>query len=532
MDTLAGTVARLIPQGRGGGPELAAEAAKLKAGDGGTDDVFVKLEVAFRRELQHRMRKGSGGVDGLIQLCIGFAEAAAEAAAAASQPVPATGKLPFLLFEDLLDGSPLEDSSDAQRWSARRAWALLEECSEPLCSAALFGKGKNVLLRFCNGLLRRLSKSFDTEWCGKVLMFLTAACPLSERSAVNVKGEVNTDNVTAIENEEVAKFEADGVDEAEPGEGDEGRSQQPSADYETYSSLWGLQRWLASPHLALASAAEWGGFLGHAAAVLTAFERHGFKEHELAMGREAHEAQRRAEPGDCTGAADAPLGPSGSSSSGASCKYLTTSRLLRTQLVDPSLRLHLVTQVTIFLAHVRSSAVPNYASLVAGKPRPATQAATAAAAAEGGGGGAAKEPVDDAEDRRALEPSALEADCAGLEARLAALLARTPPNGPDFARTLGHVVRHEAVWAEWKDKSKCAPYERAAVDCGKRKAGEEAGGSVLKQAAAAVKAQKLGGLAGGLEGSSTIGARKPVPSLAEHMELYLDCEDPEQVRAG
>ena len=61
--------------------------------------------------------------------------------------------------------------------------------------------------------------------------------------------------------------------------------------------------------------------------------------------------------------------------------------------------------------------------------------------------------MDDAEDRRALEPSALEADCAGLEARLAALLARTPPNGPDFARTLGHVVRHEAVWAEWKDKS-------------------------------------------------------------------------------
>jgi hypothetical protein len=56
---------------------------------------------------------------------------------------------------------------------------------------SLFVKGKLVLLRVCNGLLRRLSKTLDTEWCGRVLMFLTAAYPLSERSAVNVKGEVS-----------------------------------------------------------------------------------------------------------------------------------------------------------------------------------------------------------------------------------------------------------------------------------------------------------------------------------------------------
>ena len=75
--------------------------------------------------------------------------------------------------------------------SARGAWALLEAQSYSLTEhSSLFLKGKLVLLRVCNGLLRRLSKTLDTEWCGRVLMFLTAAYPLSERSAVNVKGEV------------------------------------------------------------------------------------------------------------------------------------------------------------------------------------------------------------------------------------------------------------------------------------------------------------------------------------------------------
>ena len=63
----------------------------------------------------------------------------------------------------------------------------------------------------CNGLVRRLSKTHDTEWCGRVLMFLTAAYPLSERSAVNVKGESNTLNVTSFEAKEQADLDYDEV---------------------------------------------------------------------------------------------------------------------------------------------------------------------------------------------------------------------------------------------------------------------------------------------------------------------------------
>ncbi|ORY79821.1 THO complex subunit 1 transcription elongation factor-domain-containing protein [Protomyces lactucae-debilis] len=65
------------------------------------------------------------------------------------------------------------------------------------------GKG-STLLRFCNELLRRLSNFEDTVFCGRILVFLSAVFPLSERSAVNLRGEFNTDNVTIYEKDDEA----------------------------------------------------------------------------------------------------------------------------------------------------------------------------------------------------------------------------------------------------------------------------------------------------------------------------------------
>ena len=53
-------------------------------------------------------------------------------------------------------------------------------------------KGKAlVLLRTLNELLRRLSKMGErnTEFCGRILIFLSQAFPLGERSGVNLRGE-------------------------------------------------------------------------------------------------------------------------------------------------------------------------------------------------------------------------------------------------------------------------------------------------------------------------------------------------------
>ena len=53
---------------------------------------------------------------------------------------------------------------------------------------------------FCTlaDLLRRLSRSQNTVFCGRILLFLAKFFPLSERSGLNVISEFNLDNLTAF----------------------------------------------------------------------------------------------------------------------------------------------------------------------------------------------------------------------------------------------------------------------------------------------------------------------------------------------
>jgi hypothetical protein len=61
-------------------------------------------------------------------------------------------------------------------------------------------KGKGLyMLRLCNALLRRLSKTSDAQFCGKILVFLSSSFPLSERSAVNLRGHVNLDHPIVLD---------------------------------------------------------------------------------------------------------------------------------------------------------------------------------------------------------------------------------------------------------------------------------------------------------------------------------------------
>lgn len=75
-------------------------------------------------------------------------------------------------------------------------------------------KGKGlVLLRFCNELLRKLSKVKNTVFCGRILMLLTNVFPLSERSGVNLKGDFNVENGTFFDESVGNEMQIDGMDE-------------------------------------------------------------------------------------------------------------------------------------------------------------------------------------------------------------------------------------------------------------------------------------------------------------------------------
>jgi len=62
-----------------------------------------------------------------------------------------------------------------------------------------FGKNKLIVLRSCNELLRRLSRAEDAVFCGRVFLFLFQSFPLGDKSAVNLRGEFHTENVTKFD---------------------------------------------------------------------------------------------------------------------------------------------------------------------------------------------------------------------------------------------------------------------------------------------------------------------------------------------
>ncbi len=109
-------------------------------------------------------------------------------------------------------------------------WMELHRAS--LAVPSLWNRGKLILLRTCNNLLRRLSRAAHTVLCGRVLLLLAALFPLSERSALNITGQYNRGNVTEWEPAEAAAAGLNDGADAEEGE---------LIDVQFYDSFWRLQ---------------------------------------------------------------------------------------------------------------------------------------------------------------------------------------------------------------------------------------------------------------------------------------------------
>nr|CAG4642379.1 EOG090X0324 [Evadne anonyx] len=95
---------------------------------------------------------------------------------------------PIILLTDAFDMLPLGKCEET--------FMLVEE-KVTVWKKDFFSIGsKNTLLRLCNDLLRRLSRSQNTVFCGRILLFLAKFFPFSERSGLNVVSEFNLDNMT------------------------------------------------------------------------------------------------------------------------------------------------------------------------------------------------------------------------------------------------------------------------------------------------------------------------------------------------
>lgn len=106
--------------------------------------------------------------------------------------------LVHLLVEALLDNQTIEE--------CRKTFDFLESRREQLSATPTSPETKKiseskklVMLRFCNELLRRLSRAEDITFCGRVFIYMFQCFPLGDRSGVNLRGEYHTENVTTYE---------------------------------------------------------------------------------------------------------------------------------------------------------------------------------------------------------------------------------------------------------------------------------------------------------------------------------------------
>ena len=119
---------------------------------------------------------------------------------------------------------------------------------------------KNNLLRMCNDLLRRLSRSQNTVFCGRILLFLAKFFPFSERSGLNIVSEFNLENLT--------EYDGDGKEMTEAIV--ESTEELPvQIDFNLYCKFWALQDFFRNPNQCY-TAAQWKTFSAVRAARLLA----------------------------------------------------------------------------------------------------------------------------------------------------------------------------------------------------------------------------------------------------------------------
>ncbi|KAL3676036.1 hypothetical protein R1sor_025984 [Riccia sorocarpa] len=214
------------------------------------------------------------------------------------------GGMVFQLLEDLTEVSTIKD--------CKEVFGYIEGKQETLGKPELFGRGKLVMLRTCNQLLRRLSKANDVVFCGRILMFLAHFFPLSERSAVNIKGIFNTSNETKYEKEP-------------PPDGGH------LIDFNFYKTFWSLQEHFCNPAYLVQYPARWQAFSSSLSTVLQTFEAQ-------PLGDEDESSSHLDEDDDAT----------------FNIKYLTSSNLLSLELKDPGFRRHILVQCLIVFDYLKT----------------------------------------------------------------------------------------------------------------------------------------------------------------------------------
>ncbi len=221
-------------------------------------------------------------------------------------------QLPFLLLEDINEMLPTELS--VKFWEE-----YVEPSYDMIFSDTMWSTNNHACwLALVKVTVKLLSNDLPKQHAARLMQMVARVYPLSEKSGVKVWGSVNTENV--VEMESATFFETQQADLVAADKNEHGQGDKDGAitDYSSYESFWKLQQDFHNPN-AIAVA----DFLRRLQTFFSALESH--KPDNLADKGESSRNTR---------------------------KYLTSSRLLVTQLRDTAFRLHVLTQFLITAHHL------------------------------------------------------------------------------------------------------------------------------------------------------------------------------------
>lgn len=193
------------------------------------------LDQAFREILMKHIGDDVARIGTLVRLSVEAARAEI-----------VSNTIPVVLLGDTFDVITLN--------KCEQIFGFVEELVEVWKEEIFFASCKNNLLRMCNDLLRRLSRTQNTVFCGRILLFLSKFFPFSERSGLNIVSEFNLDNTTEYG---LDSKDHDDIDNKELE--DTAEDIPLKIDYDLYCKFWSLQDFFRNPNQCY-SKAQWKMF--------------------------------------------------------------------------------------------------------------------------------------------------------------------------------------------------------------------------------------------------------------------------------
>ncbi|KAG5446116.1 THO complex subunit 1 [Clonorchis sinensis] len=276
-------------------------------------DTKPVIDVAFRSRMLELLSSHSlDEVKSLLK--VGVAAALANICSAPT---------PFLLFSDVFNTKPIS--------VCQELFGFMEETITTLKDVPLFASGRNTLLRMCNDLLRRLSKSQNTVFCGQIQLFLSRLFPLDEKSGLNLMSNFNLDKETPYnKTPDPSIFKHQLSMDSSTEDPDEGETaahpKSLEVDANLYVKFWSLQDFFKVP-TSCYDKAKWVTFRSNIETVLEIFS-----SIKLSGSNE----------GDA----------SNTSGSSKFSKYLTSEKLLDLQLMDSSFRRYIMVQILVVFQYL------------------------------------------------------------------------------------------------------------------------------------------------------------------------------------